>query len=76
MLYVPIFPVKTVSIVPKLSKFPYTGRGNSHKNHWLKPFSAFPGNSIKDLATASWLNPPTVRLVVFMETFASPVTES
>ena len=75
MLDVPIFPVKTVLIVSKLSTFPYTGRGNSHKNRWLKTFSAFPGNSIKDLATAGWLNPPTVRLVV-MEKYASPVTES
>ena len=70
---VPIFCVKVLSVGSRLSNLPYTGLGINHKNRWLSPFSALPGNSIRFLATLGWLNPPTVRLVLGMEKFASPV---
>ena len=74
VLCIPILSVKSWSVGSKLSNLAYTGLGNNHKKRWLSPFSALPGNSIRDLATLGWLNPPTVRLVLFMEKFASPVT--
>ena len=39
-----------------------------------RPISELPGCSMMDLATAGWLNPPTVKLVDSMQKFASPVT--
>ncbi len=73
-VYVPIFSVNSLSTGSRVSNLLYTGFGKSHTNLWLNPFSAFPGNSIKFLATLGWLKPPTTKLVVAMVKLASPVT--
>ena len=68
------FSTKVLSTSPRLENFSNNGFGNNQRNRWDKPFSAFPGISIKDRATPGCVKPPTVRWVDFITKLASPHT--
>ena len=64
-----------MSTFSKVSKLPYSGFGNTHKNRWNSPFSALDASSIKFLATPDWMKPLTVSLLDAIMKLASPVTK-